>query len=117
MAELGNPLKSANFGELGVSPTVQETGSNVTFRSRRVTADARVVDQLGLEPAERVNNVSVDHDLEVEVAARGGARGAAEGYDVAAGDLLADLDEEDDRWLYVVSRPFPWSITTRFPPP
>ncbi len=45
-----------------------------------------------LEPAKRVNDVAVDHHFEVEVAARGGARGAADRNNVAAGDLLADVD-------------------------
>ena len=44
------------------------------------------------EPAEGVNDVAVDHHFEVEVAAGGGAGGAAHRNDVAAGDLLADLD-------------------------
>ena len=91
MAELGNPLKSANFGEVGVLHTVQQLGLNVTFRSRRVT-EMRVVPQVGLKPAQRINDFSVDHHLEVEVAAGRGAGGSAHRHHIAAGNLLAHAD-------------------------
>ena len=45
-----------------------------------------------LKPAKGVNDVAVDHHFKVEVAARGGAGGAAHCHDVAAGDLLPHMD-------------------------
>jgi len=54
--------------------------------------NARVLHRLGSEPAEGINDVAVDHHLKMKVAAGGGARRPTEGYDVAADDLLADLD-------------------------
>lgn len=43
----------------------------------------------GSEPAAGVNDFAVDLDLEVEVAARGRTRGAAQGNHIAAADRLA----------------------------
>ena len=48
--------------------------------------------RIGSEPDGGVNDFSVDHHLEVEVAAGGGAGGPTEGHHVAPVDLLADLD-------------------------
>ena len=46
----------------------------------------------GSEPAGGVDDFAVDHHFEMEVAAGGSAGGPAEGHNVAAADLLADLD-------------------------
>jgi hypothetical protein len=93
VAELGNPLKSANFGKVGVLQTLQQSDRKVTFRSRRVMCVTRMREwPISLEPAEGVNDVAVDHHFKVEVAARRGAGGPAHSHDVAARDLLADLD-------------------------
>lgn len=68
MAELGNPPECINCLKVDVSKTLQDFWPNVTFRSRSVTSMREVSIGL-LQPAQGINDVAVDHDFKMEVAA------------------------------------------------
>lgn len=95
MAELGNPLTGASLirSWRGYDGTTDFCQCHVQVTAVSLSRDLDPLVE-GLEPAQRVNRLVIDDDLKVEVAARGGARGAAERHLVATLDLLPHFDAD-----------------------
>jgi hypothetical protein len=94
VAELGNPLKCTGplKSRCALYATTVERECHIQVTGR--PANARGDHQLRLEPAHGVYYFTVDLDLEVEVAAGGSARGAAQRDSIATVDGLTHLDSE-----------------------
>lgn len=94
VAELGNPPKCIGplKSRCALYGTTVERKCHIQITGR--VKNARDDHQLGLEPAHGVDDFAVDLDFEVEVAAGGSARGAAQGNGVSAIHGVADLDVE-----------------------
>lgn len=91
VAELGNPPKCIGplKSRCALYGTTVERKCHIQITGR--VKNARDDHQLGLEPAHGVDDFAVDLDFEVEVAAGGSARGAAQGNGVSAIHSVADL--------------------------